>query len=99
MGMRHKVQSIVTTALLAGGALAVTAAPASAGPPGCIYTRVENVRSVTVFNNCPQGAGYYLRVIWNNASDSSCFWLGSGQSRWVHEGHSPFTSYGRTVLC
>ena len=99
MGVRHKILSVATTALLATGAIAVTPTPALAATPSCIYTRVENVRSVTVFNNCPQGAGYYLRVLWNWAPASSCFWLQAGQSRWVHEGHSPFTSYRSTVLC
>ncbi|GAA1636634.1 hypothetical protein [Actinoplanes couchii] len=101
MSVRHKVGAVVTTALMTAGLVAVGAAPAlAASAPSCISRNNIQWYSVILTNNCPQGAGYNVRVIWNNAPDSGCYWLPApGQLRVNGDTRYPFISYNSTVLC
>jgi hypothetical protein len=102
MELGRKVRAVAVTGLLTLGALAVSVAPASAGTaPACIDTYgTGHHTSVIVANNCPQGAGYNLRVIWNSAPDGSCFWLPAGQQRRVGGNASyPFINFDKVVTC
>ncbi|MEU0884355.1 hypothetical protein ABZ345_37675 [Lentzea sp. NPDC005914] len=99
---RRSLGAVVITSLLALGGVAAGIAPASAAPtaPSCINRQVIQWYSVILTNNCPQGAGYYLKVIFDNAPDSNCFWLASGDSRRVDgDRRFPLIQYSRTVIC
>ncbi|TYB62176.1 hypothetical protein FXF51_25990 [Nonomuraea sp. PA05] len=100
---RRKFRTVVITALLAVGGVAVGATAAFADEPtapACINRQNIQWYSVILTNNCPPGAGYYLKVIFDSAPDSSCFWLASGASRRVDgDTRYPYIEYNRTVVC
>jgi hypothetical protein len=100
---RRSLRTAVITSLLAVSGVAAGIAPASAAAPSapaCIKRDVIQWYSVVLTNNCPPGAGYYLKVIFDNAPDSNCSWLASGASRRVDgDRRYPFIQYNRTVIC
>ncbi|HEU5160361.1 MAG TPA: hypothetical protein VFU43_25410 [Streptosporangiaceae bacterium] len=101
MRILRKALAVTTAGLLGVGIVAVTTPPAFAAPgdlaPSCISRTLKTFNVVTLTSNCAYG--YHIRVIWDLAPDSDCFWLGSGQTVTKANYQSPLVTYGKTVLC
>lgn len=66
--------------LAAGGAAVATAPPAAAAAaPACVWSHLSDGRwsdTVTVYNQCARSVR--VKVVWANATDSSCWYLRPG---------------------